>query len=78
MSNQWQPIETAPRDGTDILVTYQNCDSWFVHNAFWLDDDDPERTGWWSYLLTEVSRTQLDGCCEPTHWRPCLSPPEAP
>jgi hypothetical protein len=70
---KWQPIETAPKDGSDILVCYKNCDSWFIHVAFWLDyfdDAQPEEAGWWSYLLTEVSRTSLDGCCEPTHWAP--------
>lgn len=72
----WQPISTAPKD-RDILVCYKNCDSWFVHNAFWLDGEgvDEEERGWWSYLITEVTRTKLDGCCEPTHWREQLAPP---
>lgn len=73
-AGEWQPIETAPKDGTDVLVTWKNCDSWFVTNAFWIQSDE-DGTGWWSYLLTEVSRTQLDGACEPTHWRARLAPP---
>jgi hypothetical protein len=79
-AGRWQPIETAPKDGSDVLVTYKQCDSWFVHNAFWMDGEgvEPEDIGWWSYLLTEVSRTKLDECCEPTHWRPTLPPPYQP
>ncbi len=75
--SEWQKIDSAPRDGTEILITYKQCDSWFLHNAFWMEGDgvEPEDVGWWSYLLTEVSRTQLDGCCEPTHWQPLPDPP---
>lgn len=67
----WQPIETAPKDGTDIETAYKNCDSWFRHTSFWItDEDDPEESGWWSYTLSEVTRTKLDGPFAPTHWRP--------
>lgn len=58
---QWQPIETAPRDGTEILTcragsnfaaTIRVC--WFVKDQYdgyyWQDDADSEP--------------------EPTHWAP--------
>jgi hypothetical protein len=75
----WQDISSAPRDGTDILVCYQNCDSWFYHKAFWMEGDEVEidEIGWWSYLLSEVTRTKLDGPFEPTHWRPDIPAPGA-
>lgn len=68
----WRPIATAPKDGTDVMVGWRHIDSWFVTNAFWMDGEgvEPDDVGWWSYMLSEVSRTKLDGCAEPTHWMP--------
>jgi hypothetical protein len=48
----WQPISTAPRDGTWILVTGVNQHGSVVQTARWADDgfckfwqrDDPSRT----------------------------------
>ncbi len=75
---QWQPIETAPKDGTPILLG----------GGMWGDDwrDPTERVmvGWWE-------RTKRIGefwnCCAaesghcnfpyemPTHWMPLPPPP---
>jgi hypothetical protein len=72
--SEWQPIETAPRDETDILVaggTYGNeCVSYEFHGAkftgvaiaYW-----DKREKWFS-----------GGECDyyhPTHWMPLPSPP---
>jgi hypothetical protein len=76
--SEWQPIETAPKDGGDIMVCYQHCDSWFVHIAFWLDGEgvDEEDVGWWAYTLSEVSRMKLDDIWTPTYWQPKPQFPE--
>ena len=70
----WQPIDTAPKDGTDIIVMYMHINTQIVHAAFWMEYeeglDDPDIEGWWSYVWSEVSRTKLDGSCSPTHWMP--------
>ena len=68
----WQPIETAPKDGRDILAMYVHIATQIVHNAFWLDGYgvEPEDIGWWSYEHSEVSRIKLDGWMMPTHWMP--------
>ena len=80
---RWQPIETAPRDGTEILVFYQKAGVDFVHIAFWDDGDmwehqgfasQGEVTGWWSYVENSVSQHKLDGYDEPTHWMPFNGP----
>lgn len=71
---EWLPIETAPKDGTNILVMYTHIETQVVHNAFWMsekdcwDGDNP--VGWWSYVRSEVSRELLDGWRTPTHWMP--------
>ena len=77
---EWQPIDTAPKDGTDIIVMYMHIDTQIVHAAFWMDYeeglDDPDIEGWWSYVWSEVSRTKLDGSCSPTHWMPLPGDPK--
>lgn len=72
----WQPIETAPKDGTEIIAMYMHIDTQIVHNAFWLEDEEGKDTGWWSYDKSEVSRVQLDDYWTPTHWMPLPPPPE--
>jgi len=61
---QWQPIETAPKDGTDILV-------WW---PFW--SKSPEVAAfidgeWYSECVTSDSTEK-----PPTHWMPLPAPPE--
>ena len=68
---EWQPIETAPKNGTDILGMYMHIETQIVHNIFWLDDKyEPEENGWWTYEYSEVSRMKLEGWMLPTHWIP--------
>lgn len=64
MKQEWQPIETAPKDGTKILV-YCGATSipevfvakWLVKSAFWI-----------------VCFTDMD--CKPTHWMPLPDDPK--
>jgi hypothetical protein len=64
-SHQWEPIDTAPHDGTHIVLSdgevvtvgrYLENGRWFGANA------DP--TDYW------------DGELYPTHWMPLPTPPE--
>jgi hypothetical protein len=73
---EWQPIEIAPKDGTDVLVMYIHIDTQVVHNGFWMgaeDTDEESDIGWWSYEHSEVSRIKLDDWMTPTHWMPLPS-----
>lgn len=63
----WQPIETAPKDGTEILLSDGAC----VSIGGWLSrqdvgDECPFGTdpGWWAVA-----------CHNPTHWMPLPDPP---
>lgn len=62
--SEWQPIETAPRDGTPILV---GCVGRGVLIATWY-----ERMKCFSEAITG---TDLWGAKTPTHWMPLPPPP---
>lgn len=71
MTGGWQPIETAPKDGTNILtfardqygITYFGVAQWAEKNP-----DFPNTvSGWfWPYAI------------KPTHWMPLPAPPVTP
>lgn len=64
--SEWQPISTAPKDGTDILLGMYRPEfvDPIVMNSCWLDRE--ERGGHWM---------DWDGCPTPTHWMPLPEPP---
>jgi hypothetical protein len=85
-SASWLPIETAPKDGTDIIIGFDSASVWIVHVAWWLEledwmRDDPqwseEDVGWWSYTNHSVTQEKLEDHRTPTHWMPLPSLPNA-
>lgn len=84
LQNRWQPIDTAPKDGTEILVWRHDCGNllarWACAEEFlteseieagaWNDDDLFEQD--WFYA-DFVSGGSLDGPEAPTHWQPLPS-----
>lgn len=85
---EWKPIDTAPKDGTDVLVFFDCATVPVVHIAWYRSREEWESSGkfcggwgsleewegWWSYTRNSVSQEKLDGNSEPTHWMPL--PPE--
>ncbi len=74
---EWQPIETAPRDGKRFLAALSN--GWVVILS---ETPDWERYAWYttdSHISVPVARTHapgsLDDSLVATHWMPL---PEAP
>jgi hypothetical protein len=63
----WQPIETAPKDGTHILAWRNNNPPTVVH---WFDD--PEAPGFY----TSVNEIAPNYPFNPTHWMPLPEPPK--
>jgi len=66
---QWQPIETAPRDGTYILL------GWFLEGG---GGGHPEVAFWHSTKQLWCSSRLLnaEGYYSPTHWQPLPEPPK--
>jgi hypothetical protein len=66
-ASQWQPIETAPKDGTEILLGHSEA----VFSGWWSKNTD-EGEGWTS------GQTNIyeDYVAYPaTHWMPLPAPP---
>lgn len=61
----WQPIETAPKDGTLILIAKGGASAW--HNMF---------AGYWDEGLGEFKYHRDGYVRNPTHWMPLPPPPE--
>jgi hypothetical protein len=63
----WLPIETAPKDGTDVLVFVQETGEQFVayHDR-----------GSWVYALIPRLKGGGSLCCAATYWMPLPEPPD--
>ena len=70
----WQDIETAPKDGTEILVL---CPYEGAGLVFWFSPLNNHRGGWQPCSFDEGN---WGGRSEPapTHWRPLPTSPSAP
>jgi hypothetical protein len=69
---KWQPIETAPQDGTWVLLACgSGGDGWVV--AGWLDT---EHGGYWH--VNEHWTDAHSSPIYPTHWMPYPEPPSSP
>lgn len=64
----WRPIETAPRDGTEVLLAF---DSGAIEKAVWAQSNGEQ-----AFLISrpDWSRYPDD---KPTHWKPLPDPPRA-
>lgn len=66
---QWQPIETAPKDGSLIMIGGTSYAGWFWSDAKWLD-------GWMMWSSTDDDWNVE--CFEASHWMPLPAPPQGP
>lgn len=65
----WQPIETAPKIGPDILV-------YCPHGQYVVCWGGGEYLDWWYVDDNKFGPYPLRGAA-PTHWQPLPPPPEA-
>lgn len=72
---EWQPIETAPRDGTAIFV-WATREGWRDNPRMVAARWYHSANSWYVYGCgpTKHSEQWLDSC-NPTHWMPLPPPP---
>ena len=58
----WLPIESAPKDGSEILLVSRKGR---IANGCWMTANDRRGTWMWPYVMVE-----------PTHWMPLPQPPK--
>jgi len=81
--SEWQPIETAPKDGTfvDLWVINSRGEGDRVANACWKTPWGPyddKQVGWWGeHENSGDRRVFLEPTWRVTHWMPLPNPPEA-
>ena len=66
---QWQPIETAPRDGTPILGARLDCNDLYV--MYWMEEDETAPLYRWAIIDGGVMHKDAL-----THWMPLPEPPK--
>lgn len=75
-AGKWRPIETAPKDGTRIIVGKAvDGDMWWASSAYWFHEPCPHQPrckpgthqGW---------TNGADTLAPPTHWMPLPPPPK--
>jgi hypothetical protein len=82
--SDWQPIETAPRDSSRILVFYRKWDGTpVVCEAWWAIqyESAPNARGWWQtmsglLLSADVHFGPKQNPLGATHWMPLPEPPK--
>ncbi|MDE2019724.1 MAG: DUF551 domain-containing protein [Patescibacteria group bacterium] len=74
--NQWQPIETAPKDGTKIDLFVMSTASGRggrIPDCVWQSHKNKWKSHWFHGNGFEATRVSW---FEPTHWRPIPEPPK--
>ena len=69
---QWQPIESAPMDGSQLLVAGKGwTETDYIVSAYYSE----EHRGWWESNTHYTDAA--DGQVYPTHWMPMPAAPAA-
>lgn len=73
--NEWRTIDSAPKDGTPVLLLIDG----HVREGVWdpseFDPATDDVTGNWQLLWAEGNAYGCGPNNRPTHWRPLPSPP---
>ena len=85
LSSEWQPIETAPKDGTLIRIGWKfpedaEMQEWFVMRWGHIQKNGlfPNAVGMWVAPDASMTWNDEDKDGAPTHWQHLPSPPTNP
>jgi hypothetical protein len=78
--SEWQPIETAPRDGTRLFLWDSHLDlaisgMWHVEPT--IDNPVQGYEPGWAWWVSDRDYVMWDDGTSPTHWMPLPKPPQS-
>lgn len=79
VDTDWQPIETAPKDGSEVLlvvkmragIPHKQLVGHYMRGGHCIDGHPPIGAGWYFW-----NGCMFDEAAEPTHWMPLPLPPK--
>jgi hypothetical protein len=72
--SEWQTIDSAPKDGRDILIIRFGREAIPTFNVVWWDDSGRWGKKYpWRFVESRVGGYNIDF---PTHWMPLPEPPQ--
>jgi hypothetical protein len=74
---KWQPIETAPKDGTRVILFRPTARSWaqIITGKFNLDIYASKMRPYWDTDIAILEGKSATRSNAPTHWMPLPEPP---
>jgi hypothetical protein len=76
VTDTWQPIETAPKDGTYVLVYPATWGGMSCSVAQWAEDKYAKTPRPFWTRLDDLGKVTISRQKPPTHWQPLPQPPE--
>lgn len=72
--SEWRPIETAPKDGSALILFDPETEAPQMWVASWCEfEGDPDGDGYWVDFSAALA--EINGA---THWMPLPEPPVTP
>lgn len=71
----WMPIESAPKDGSEVLLVCADAYTPEATSGWWLNWSGGE--GWYHYSMPEEKWPGGMTRWFPTHWMPLPAPPQS-
>ncbi len=79
MESNWQPMESAPKDGTEVLISVRlragisgRClVGHYQRGGHCIEDHPPIEAGWYFW-----NGCMFDKAAAPLYWQPIVAPPD--
>ena len=74
----WQPISSAPKDGTRIMVYACAHNRHWFGSGYYFKGVPGDGEGWIAHSFYTAPENDSSGSFQPTHWMPLPAPPQEP
>lgn len=73
---EWKPIETAPMDGTTVLLYPATWNGYGCSMGYWDEDEYAKKPNPYWRRHDDMGRVSNSRSTPPTHWMPLPEPPK--